>query len=108
MRPLTLQPYLANFEIRGWVFVFLCELELKKHFRRDIFFLFADICCGSGSNIRKGQKSGSCGQCSKKNLHWANVAFSAHAIAQPCRHATTEAFQAIKKGLCDIYKVLNF
>jgi len=38
----------------------------------------------------------------KKILHWANVCFvahKAHAIAQPCRHTTSEAF----KGLCDIY-----
>ena len=37
---------------------------------------------------------------SKKILHWAKVYFSEHAIAQPLRHTTTEAFQAVK-GLCD-------
>ena len=33
---------------------------------------------------------------SKKILHYANVSFSAHAIAQPCRHTTRGAFQALK------------
>jgi len=31
---------------------------------------------------------------------------SAHAIAQPRKHTTSEAFQALK-GLCDIYTILN-
>jgi len=30
-----------------------------------------------------------------------NISFSAHAIAQPCRHTNGEAFQALT-GLCDI------
>jgi len=29
---------------------------------------------------------------SKKILHWANFCFSAHEIAQSCRHTTREAF----------------
>jgi len=29
---------------------------------------------------------------SKKILHWANLCFSAHAIAQPCRHAAIVKF----------------
>jgi len=37
---------------------------------------------------------------SRKILHWANVRFSAYAIAQPCGHATSVAFQTVK-SLCD-------
>jgi len=33
---------------------------------------------------------------SKKILHWANICFSARAIARPCGHTTSEAFQALK------------
>jgi len=41
---------------------------------------------------------------SKKILHWANVCFSAHAVAQPCRrHTNSEVFQ----GLCHTYTILN-
>jgi len=39
---------------------------------------------------------------SKKISHRANVCFSAHAIAQLCRHTTSEAV----KGLCDLYAIL--
>jgi len=35
-------------------------------------------------------------------VDWTNVCLSAHAIAQPCEHATSEAFQAVK-GLWNIY-----
>jgi len=28
----------------------------------------------------------------QKILHCANICFSAHTIAQPCRHTTSEAF----------------
>jgi len=43
---------------------------------------------------------------SKKILHEANLPFSAHAIAQPCGHTTSEAFHAVK-GLCDISRIWN-
>jgi len=33
---------------------------------------------------------------SKQISHRANVCFSAHAIAQPCGHTTSEGFQAFK------------
>jgi len=39
---------------------------------------------------------------SKKILHRANVDFTVHAIAQPCRHTASQALQALK-GLCYIY-----
>jgi len=38
---------------------------------------------------------------SRKILHWATAYFSEHAITQPCRCTTGEAFQAVK-GLRDI------
>ena len=43
---------------------------------------------------------------SEKILHWGNVCFSAHAIAQPCRRTKSEAFQALK-DLCNIYTIWN-
>jgi len=39
---------------------------------------------------------------SNKILHWANVCFSAHAIAQICEHTTSDAFREVK-GLCNTY-----
>jgi len=38
----------------------------------------------------------------KKILHCANIYFSAYVPAQPCRHATSKDFQALK-GLLYIY-----
>jgi len=43
---------------------------------------------------------------SKKILHWANVCFSAHAIAQSYIHTISEPFQAAR-GLCDIYAIID-
>ena len=42
----------------------------------------------------------------KTSSYWTNVCFSEHAVAQPCRHTTNEAFQAIK-ALCDVYTIFN-
>jgi len=38
----------------------------------------------------------------RKLKHWADVCFSVHAIAQPCRLTTNEVFQVVK-GPSDIY-----
>ena len=37
---------------------------------------------------------------SKKMLRCANIPFSAHAFAQPCRHTTSKAFQAFERIIC--------
>jgi len=42
----------------------------------------------------------------RKSSHWANVCFSAHAIAQPCTHTKSEALRALQR-LCLIYAILN-
>ena len=42
----------------------------------------------------------------KKISHWANICCSARAIAQPCRHTNSEAFQVLQ-GLCNIFTIWN-
>ena len=80
--------------------MFLCEVELKKHFRRDILRQRKQYSKRPNQTVVSSVPS-------KKNLHRANVAFSAHAIAQSCTHATNGAFQAVKE-LREKYKILNF
>ena len=42
----------------------------------------------------------------QKNVHEANVCFSAHAVPQPCKHIGSKVFQALQR-LCGIYTILK-
>jgi len=51
-----------------------------------------------------------CSVPSKKTLHSTNISFSAHAIAQPCRHTSSKAFRASKGlfGMLQVRKNVRF
>ena len=101
---------------------FICSRTLRNWGRSSIFYPFLNqILFSSAVNVwrklrshpqdkKKGMKTEKTSRkfflTSKKILPWANVCFRAHAIAQPCRHTTSKAFQAVKR-LCDIYTILN-
>jgi len=75
------------YEYLGFIRIFIeHNIDVLHFFNAKSYFL----------NLCAFYRMRFCSVPSKKTLHWANLCFSVHAIAQPCGHTTSEAFQAAK------------